>query len=77
MPSPADQGRLETEFETMKPQPCYTNFAAWMAAVDNVLVRLYGLTSADLPDYLYHDDFEDQISPRGAAAAAVRAARDS
>lgn len=43
------------------------NFETWMNRVDNRLVSLVGVTSADLPDQCYYDYWEDGISPTAAA----------
>lgn len=51
-------------------------FLAWMKAVDDYLVKRTGLSSSDLPDYCYHDDFDDGATPRQAAVAAIHAAKE-
>ena len=53
-----------------------TGFDIWMAKVDAILERKIGLSSADLPDWMYCDGYEDGMTPGQAAAAAYRAARD-
>lgn len=52
-------------------------FAAWMAAVEAHLDKTCGLSSFDLPDCCYRDWFEDGVSPKRAAAKAMRAANDA
>lgn len=50
-------------------------FTAWMAKVDAAIAKKCdGLTSSDLPDFMYCDAFEDGASPAQAAKAAIAAA---
>jgi len=49
-------------------------FDTWMKAVDKHCVALCGLESADLPDYCYADAYDDGLTPKQAAKAAIRAA---
>ncbi len=51
-------------------------FAEFMAAVDRVIQARFGVSADDLPDFCYRDSFEDGMTPRQAAAAAIRAARE-
>jgi len=46
-----------------------------MSAIDAILVSRLGLSSADLPDVCYADWYDDGVSPRSAAARAVRYAK--
>ena len=53
------------------------SFEQWMAKVDAILSRkLCGLTSRDLPDWMYIDAFEDGVSPASAASQALKAAKE-
>lgn len=53
------------------------SFDEWMKVVDYYIAhRCGGLTHEDLPDYLYHDAWEDGTPAPTAARRAVRAARD-
>jgi hypothetical protein len=53
-------------------------FNAWKSQVNHILAaKLGGLNSDDLPDCPYRDWFDDRMSPRAAAAKAIRNARDS
>jgi len=38
-------------------------FKAWMRQVDKRLELLYGLGHSDLADFLWHDCFEDELTP--------------
>lgn len=49
-------------------------FSEWIQRVDNALEAHCGLTSEDLPDYLYADAYEDGESPKKVARRAYRAA---
>ena len=49
-------------------------FDAWLAAVDNAVVRMAGVGKDDLPDYCYRDAFEDGRAPAAVARSAIRAA---
>jgi hypothetical protein len=44
---------------------------AWMAAVDQALVRQVGVPSADLPDVCYCDLFAEGYSPEEVADEAI------
>lgn len=52
------------------------NFDIWMQKVDSLLSKHIGLSSADLPDYCYRDEFDDGATPAQAAKAAIRAAKE-
>jgi len=54
----------------MQPKPKRT-FDQWMAAMDAILIRKFGLTSADLPDICYRDMYDDGESPAAAARQAL------
>lgn len=56
--------------------PRLTNFDSWMIQVDCECAKLCGLSAWDLPDYCYADAHEDGMTPRQAARAAIRAAKD-
>jgi hypothetical protein len=47
------------------------DFAEWMAQVDSELESMIGLVSADLPDCLWRDWFEDGTSVKEAALQAL------
>jgi hypothetical protein len=70
--------RHQADFDRLFPKgaPAPNGFEAWMAQVDAALVKRCGLTSADLPDYCYADDYEDGATPRQAAVAAIHAAKE-
>lgn len=38
-------------------------FDEWLAEVDRILIRMVGLSSADLADAPYRDSFHDEVSP--------------
>ena len=46
-------------------------FAEWMNAVEAILERRLGLSSADLSDCCYSDWYEDGMSPGEAATHAI------
>ena len=48
-----------------------TPFPAWLAAVDAIITRKYGVSLDDLPDCNTADWHEDGYTPRQAAAMAV------
>lgn len=50
-------------------------FNAWLKKIDDILWQRLGLTTADLPDCPYFEWFETHVTPRGAAARAIRAAK--
>lgn len=41
-------------------------FEKWMKSVNEILVKKLGLSSDDLPDFLWMDIFEDGLTPRNA-----------
>ncbi len=51
-------------------------FAAWMAKVDAIIAAKFGVGADDLPDFLYLDEFEDGATPKQAAFAAIKAAKE-
>ena len=51
-------------------------FESWMARVDAATYRLVGMSVYDLPDVAFMDMYEDGLSPKSAARAAIREARD-
>lgn len=51
-------------------------FKAWMAKVDAAVAAKCGLSASDLPDVCYRDWYEDGVTPKSAAARAVKAARE-
>ena len=51
-------------------------FAAWKKKVDSIIQKRTGLTSDDLPDICYYDNFDEGISPSATAAQAIRAAKE-
>lgn len=53
------------------------NFDEFMREVDMRLVDECGLDSECMPDYLYHDAFQNNVSPKECAACALENARDS
>lgn len=64
--------RDKSEGENIKTK---LSFDDWMRAVDSILARKLGLTSADLPDCCYADWHENGVTPRNAANRAVRNAK--
>ncbi len=59
----------------MSPQDDDTDFEAWMKQVDQAIAKkLNGLTSTDLPDHTYRDDFEGGASAEDVADEVVEAA---
>lgn len=65
------------EFNRLFPaKPANPAFEAWMSQVDKILIAATGIDSRDLPDFLYCDEYEDGATPKQAAKAAMRAARD-
>lgn len=51
-------------------------FAEWLETVDLAVWQLVGMSIDDLPDVPFADWHEDGVTPKRAAARAVRAARD-
>lgn len=47
-------------------------FDAWMLEVDIELQKLCGLKSADLGDYSYYDDFDDELTPYDCAREVLK-----
>lgn len=52
-----------------------TTFEDWMAAVDSATYQLVGMSIYDLPDVAFMDMFEDGVSAKGAARAAIKEAK--
>jgi hypothetical protein len=53
-------------------------FDAWMVKVDAIIAKkCHGFTSVDLPDWMYFDAYDDDVSPAAAAKAAIKAAKDA
>jgi hypothetical protein len=52
------------------------SFAHWMEKVDAHLGAMCGMSSGDLPDYCYHDAWEEGTKPIVAARYALRNAQD-
>jgi hypothetical protein len=52
-------------------RPTWPSFDAFMAAVDEVLVRKCGVSSADLPDCCYRDWFDGGMTAGEAADNAI------
>lgn len=52
------------------------NFLEFMDRVEKELLLLCGMTSDCLPDWLYRDSWENNISPEQTAKAAIRNARE-
>lgn len=50
-------------------------FEQFMAAVDNAIRKACGLTSGDLDDWTYRDDFANRVSPERSAGRAIRNAK--
>ena len=51
-------------------------FEEWYAEVDQWVLRKYGLSRDDLPDWNYRDAYDDGVKPTTAAKRAIRAASD-
>jgi hypothetical protein len=51
-------------------------FDQWMKLVDEHIKHQCGMTSNDLPDWLYWDAWNKGRKPEAAAKAAIKAARD-
>lgn len=51
-------------------------FPEWMKAVDEIIERRLGLSSADLPDCCYRDWYDEGVSPLTAAVRAIRNAKE-
>jgi Family of unknown function (DUF5419) len=46
-------------------------FAEWMAKVDAIIMKKFGLDSRDLIDWDYHGAFEDGYTPSQAVREAI------
>lgn len=51
--------------------PRRRTFSEWMAQIDAMLFRRFGLTSSDLSDVCYHDWYSDGMSCSTAARMAL------
>ena len=54
----------------------HNDFDTWMKQVDAEIDARCGMTSGDLPDWMYRDAFEDGTSPKSAARQAISAAKE-
>ena len=54
----------------------HATFDEWMGQVEEVVSRMTGLSTLDLPDVCYRDWFDDDVSPSKAARMAVRSAHE-
>jgi len=52
-------------------EPGFDQFREWMREVDAYLEQRLGMSSDDLPDWLYRDDYDDGLSPEEAAENAI------
>ena len=52
-------------------------FEEWKQAVDNFLIRVYGLDSEGLNDWSYLDDYNRGVTPQASARRAVNNAKNS
>ena len=55
-------------------QPKLT-FDQWFTIVSKIMNDLCGMGPDDLPDYLYHQAYDNKVSPDRAARAAIKAAK--
>lgn len=53
------------------------NFEQWLKEVNNALIEKCSLGYMDLPDCSYAQWFEDGITPKQAAARAIKNAKES
>lgn len=51
-------------------------FEQWKAAVNKWIAARVGLSADDLPDWDYYGHWVDGTTPRNAAAAVIRAAKE-
>ncbi len=51
-------------------------FEDWMKQIDAIISARTGLTHDDLPDVCYRDWYEDGMSPKRAASAAIANAKE-
>lgn len=51
-------------------------YPAWMLEVDRIVQQLTGLSCDDLPDFCYHDAYDDERTAISTARAAIRNAKD-
>lgn len=52
-----------------------TSFEDFMRQVDHHLLKRCGMTSMDIDDWRYRDDYEDGVSPSRSAGRALRYAK--
>lgn len=52
------------------------SFEQYMQKVDSILSQKVGLTSSDLPDVCYADWHEEGVTPKSAAARAIKYANE-
>jgi hypothetical protein len=52
-------------------------FEQWMKEVDAEIFRRCGMTSADIDDWRYADDFDDRMSPARTAVRAIKNAKEA
>lgn len=46
-------------------------YAEWISEVDRKLIELCGLDHSSLPDYTWHDCYDDELEPEEAIAFAA------
>ena len=51
-------------------------FKEWMSKVDKIVEAKIGLSVDDLPDFMFHDAYDDGVSPTKAATQSIRDADD-
>lgn len=51
-------------------------FEKWMKKVDLILEINVGMSHLDLPDWCWHDDYDDFFTPKQACIRAIRNAQD-
>lgn len=47
-------------------------FGSWMSKVQTIVQNKIGVSTHDIPDQPYMDWYEDEVSPKSAAARAIR-----
>lgn len=48
------------------------SYEAWFQEVEAAFVKLTGLSTADVPDYSFYDDYEDFVTPGACAKRCLR-----
>jgi len=66
-----------TAFEGPKTQVGKASFDDWMRQVDKILDELCSMESADFQDYAYRNAYDDGMTPRRTAHAALQNAKES